>query len=75
MTSAPLRSTQTSLAPSVKTHGHLALLEWDETLSVLAKPTPFGPKPRSVMDRCYDAGTLILLAISAGAMAVSLARF
>jgi len=75
MISAPLRTSQTTLAPSVKTHGHLALLEWDETLPMPAEPTPFGSKPRSVVDRCYDAGTLVLLAVSVGAMALSLARF
>ena len=76
MISAPLRPAQTTTStPSVKTQGHLALLEWDETLPSLAAPKPFGPKPRTFADRCYDGGTLILLAVSAGAMAVSLVRF
>ena len=75
MTIAPLRTSQTTLAPSVKTQGHLALLEWEETLPLPADKAPFGPRPRTFVDRCYDAGTLILLAVSAGAMAVSLARF
>ena len=75
MISAPLRTTQNTLTPSIKIHGHLALLEWDETLPVPAPPKPFGSKPRTFADRCYDGGTLILLAVSAGAMLVSLARF
>jgi len=83
MISAPLRTTKTQTAPSepatpsVKTHGHLALLEWDETLPTApaAAPKPFGLHPRSFMDRCYDAGTLVLLAVSAGALLASLARF
>ena len=76
MISAPLRPAQTTTStPSVKTQGHLALLEWNETLPVPAEPKPFGPKPRTFADRCYDGGTLILFAVSAAAMALSLARF
>ncbi len=73
MISAPLRSTQTAQKPSVKTHGHLALLEWNETVPA-APPVPFGPKRRSLADRCCDGGTLVLLAVTAGAALVSLAR-
>ena len=76
MISAPLRSTQTAqiqTKPSIKTHGHLALLEWNETVPA-APPAPFGPKRRSLADRCCDGGTLVLLAVTAGAALVSLAR-
>lgn len=81
MISAPLRPTQTKATgtkatettPSVKTQGHLALLEWDETLpSAAAAPSTFGPRPKSLMDRCFDGGTLVLLAVTAVALAAAL---
>ncbi len=80
MISAPLRPAQTkstAATPSVKTQGHLALLEWDETLPSVtaAAPQPFGLRKPSVMDRCYDGGTVVLLAVSALALAASLCRF
>ena len=73
MTSAPLRttSTQTETTPSVKTHGHLALLEWEETLPAAA-PKPFGPHKKSLLDRCYEGGTLVLLAVTVAALAAAL---
>lgn len=79
MISAPLRTTtsQTETSPSVKTHGHLALLEWEETLPRItaAAPSTFGPKKKSVMDHCYDGGTAVLMLVSAVALAASLCRF
>ena len=77
MISAPLRPTQTKsteTTPSVKTQGHLALLEWDETLPAAA-PSAFGPRKKSVIDRCYEGGTLVLIAVTAAALAASLCRF
>ena len=74
MISAPLRPTQTTDAAHITTHGHLALLEWEETLPAAA-PAPFGPHPRTFLDRCYEGGTAVLLAVSAGALIASLARF
>ena len=73
MISAPLRPTQTKpteTAPSVKTQGHLALLEWDEILP--AAPETFGPRKKSVTDRCYEGGTLVLLAVTVAALAAAL---
>ncbi len=79
MISAPLRpiqTTSTETTPSVKTQGHLALLEWDETLPVpAAAPSTFGPHKKSLLDRCYEGGTLVLLAVTAAALAASLCRF
>lgn len=76
MISAPLRPTQTKsteTTPSVKTQGHLALLEWDETLPAApAAPSTFGPHKKSLLDRCYEGGTLILLAVTAAAVAAAL---
>lgn len=76
MISAPLRPTQTKATettPSVKTQGHLALLEWDETLpTAAAAPRAFGPRPKSLLDRCYESGTLVLLAVTAAALAAAL---
>ena len=87
MTSAPLRPTQTAEAvPNIKTRGHLALIEWDdaplrfapapvEAARAAAVNQPFGPKKRSLADRCYDGGILALLAVTAAALAASLGRF
>ena len=83
MISAPLRPTQkkstetksTEATPSVKTQGHLALLEWDETLPTAAAPGAFGPRKKSLLDRCYEGGTLVLLAVTAAALAASLCQF
>ena len=81
MISAPLRpaqkkSTETKTAettPSVKTQGHLALLEWDKTLpTAAAAPSAFGPRPKSLTDRCYEGGTLVLLAVTVAALAAAL---
>lgn len=75
MISAPLRPTQKKsmeTTPSVKTHGHLALLEWDETLPSAAAPRAFGPRKKSLMDRCYEGGTLVLLAVTVAALAAAL---
>ncbi len=77
MISAPLRPTESNksaeTAPSVKTQGHLALLEWDETLPAApAVPSAFGPRKKSLMDRCYEGGTLVLLAVTAAALAAAL---
>ncbi len=60
-----------------KTQGHLALLEWDNSLPGASGGSPrcFGPRRKSQMDRCYDGGTLALLAVTVAALAVSLARF
>ena len=73
MTSAPLRTTTetTDTTPSVKTHGHLALLEWEETLPIAA-PKSFGPKKKSLLDRCYEGSTLVLLAVTVAALAAAL---
>ncbi|MGI4792256.1 MAG: hypothetical protein ACRYFS_25810 [Janthinobacterium lividum] len=77
MISAPLRETLNS-KPSIKTHGHLALLEWDDKALPVAPaksiPADF-PIRKSVMDRCYDGGVIVLMAVSIAAMAASLARF
>ena len=76
MISAPLRPTQSNTSaettPSVKTQGHLALLEWDDTLPRPAAPGTFGPRPKSLLDRCYEGGTLVLLAVTAAALAAAL---
>ncbi len=75
MISAPLRPTtpQTETTPSVKTQGHLALLEWDETLpTATTAPSVFGPRRRSLLDRCYEGGTLVLLAVTVAALAAAL---
>ncbi len=77
MISAPLRPTQakpTETTPSVKTQGHLALLEWEETLPAAA-PQSFGPRKKSLLDRWYEGGTAVLLAVTAAALAASLCRF
>ena len=75
MISAPLRTPHLEESPSVKTHGHLALLEWDEMLPS-TPPTPF-PKPvrKSVIGRCYDSGTALLFVITVAALVASLCRF
>ncbi len=75
MISAPLRPTETKstkVTPSVKTQGHLALLEWDETLPSAAAPRAFGPRTKSLLDRCYEGGTLVLLAVTVAALAAAL---
>ena len=76
MISAPLRPTQldesAETTPSVKTFGHLALLEWDETMPSTLAPDAFGPGKKSVMDRCYEGGTLVLLAVTVAALAAAL---
>ncbi len=72
MTSAPLRTPKTpETTPSIKTQGHLALLEWDETLPAAALKS-FGPHPKSLLDRCFEGGTLVLLAVTAAALAAAL---
>ncbi len=86
MITAPLRPIEEFEAKSsVKTRGHLVLLEWDDAplhfAPAPAKPAApavaqsFGPKPRSLADRCYDGGILALLAVTAAALAASLCRF
>lgn len=77
MISAPLRpaplSEPVETTPSVKTQGHLALLEWDETLpTAAAAPRVFGPRKKSLTDRCYEGGTLVLLAVTVAALAAAL---
>ena len=76
MISTPTRPTQPNksaeMTPSIKTQGHLALLEWDETMPSPAAASAFGPHKKSLMDRCYEGGTLILLAVTAAALAAAL---
>jgi hypothetical protein len=61
----------TEKEPRIKTCGHLALLEWDEkALAAMTAPTR-----KSVMDRCYDGGVLVLIAAIIAAIAASLGQF
>ena len=63
---------------SIKTQGHLALLEWDETAPSMVEMSAkhFGdPNRRSLMDRCYNAGTLVLMAVTVAGLAASLFGF
>ena len=82
MISAPTRpqplEEQKTEAASVKTHGHLALMEWNETLPSPASTTARSlkhPTHRTVWDRCYEGGTVILFATTIAALAASLCRF
>ena len=81
MISAPLRTPHLNESkPTVKTHGHLALLEWDQTqtsaIPIAAQPagSPIR-KSKSTMDRCYEGGTVVLFAATVAALAVRLCRF
>ena len=82
MISAPTRpqplQEQKKEAASIKTHGHLALLEWEETLpsptSTAARPMKH-PTRRTVWDRCYEGGMVLLFAATIAALAASLCRF
>jgi hypothetical protein len=80
MISAPLRTPQLKNVTSVKTHAHLALLEWEETLPSIAPiaAQPSGSpirKSKTAMDRCYEGGTAVLFAATIAALAASLCRF
>jgi hypothetical protein len=80
MISAPIRTPQLKNVTSVKTHAHLALLEWEETLPSLAPiaAQPSGSpilKSKTMMDRCYEGGTAILFVTTIAALAASLCRF
>jgi hypothetical protein len=80
MISAPLRNPQLKNVTSVKTHAHLALLEWEETLPSIAPiaAQPSGSpihKSKTAMDRCYEGGTAVLFAATIAALAASLCRF
>jgi hypothetical protein len=84
MISAPLRTPQLKNVTSVKTHAHLALLEWEEALPSIAPiiapiaAQPSGSpirKSKTAMDRCYEGGTAVLFAATIAALAASLCRF
>ena len=79
MTSAPLRAAETAAAkPNIKTHGHLALVEWEDTLPSATSPAAPSfrhPTRRTVLDRFYEGGTVILFFATIAALAVSLCRF
>ena len=83
MISAPLRTPETTKTkPSLKTHGHLALLDWDEEWDTQTPRTTAAhakkladPVRRSALDRCYDGGILVLMAVTVAALAVSLGNF
>ncbi len=61
---------------SIKTRGHLSLLEWDETLPASAAAPSFkNPTRRTILNRCYDGGTIILFIATIAALAASLCRF
>ena len=78
MISAPLRTTETAAAKSsIKTHGHLALMEWDETVPSAASAAAQSfhhATRRTVLDRCYEGGTVVLFAATVAALAASLCR-
>jgi len=76
MISAPTRPQPFQEAVSIKTRGHLALLEWDETLPAPAAAPSFkNPTRRTILDRCYDGGTIILFIATIAALAASFCRF
>ena len=59
---------------SVKTRGHLALLEWEQPAPA-ATPSRKTPIYRRTGDRWYAGGTLLLLVTTVAALAASLCRF
>lgn len=70
----PLQETK----PTVKTHGHLALMEWNETLPQPVSTASHSlkhPTRRTLCDRCYKAGTIVLFVSTVAALAASLCRF
>ena len=80
MISAPLRTAKTQTnktTSSVKTHGHLALMEWEDLPSTQTTTTPSfkSPTRRTGLDRCYDGGTAILFVVTVGSLIVTLCRF
>ena len=78
MITAPARPQPIQELPSIKTQGHLALLEWNETLPqpVSTVSNSFkNPTRRTPCDRCYEGGTIVLFAATVAALAASLCRF
>lgn len=67
-------SEQRNDSATVKTRGHLALLEWAEQAVPAAAPPVEMPLHRRTLDRCYAAGTLLLFAATIAALAASLCR-
>jgi len=59
---------------SVKTRGHLALLEWEERPVPIAAPLAETPIYRRTSDRWYTGGTLLLFVTTIAALAASLCR-
>lgn len=59
---------------SIKTRGHLALLEWEEQPAPAALPPMETATRRTFLDRCYTGGTLLLFVTTIAALAVSLCR-
>ncbi len=59
---------------SVKTRGHLALLEWEDQPVPTAAPPNETPIYRRTLDRCYTGGTLVLFVTTIAALAASLCR-
>ncbi len=74
MTTAPTRPQPLQDTASIKTHGHLALLEWEE------RPVPTAALPieiplyRRTLDRWYTGSTLLLFVTTIAALAASLCR-
>ena len=78
MTTAPTRpqplSEQSETAASVKTRGHLALMEWEGQPAPAAAPPVKTPIYRRTGDRWYTGGTLLLFVTTLAALAASLCR-
>ena len=75
MTTAPTRPQPLQDTTRIKTHGHLALLEW-ENLSVPTAALPIEISLyRRTADRWYTGGTLLLFVTTIAALAASLCRF
>ncbi len=74
MTTAPNRPQPLQDMTSIKTRGHLALLEWEERPVPTAAPSLETPIYRRTLDRWYTGGTLLLFVTTIAALAASLCR-
>ena len=78
MTTAPTRpqplSEHRNDTATVKTRGHLALLEWEQPAAAAVPPMKT-PIYRRTGDRWYTGGTLLLFVTTLAALAASLCRF
>lgn len=77
MTDAPARPQPLpEQAPrSAKTRGHLMLLEWSDAPPAAPQPPAPAWPARRALSRCYEAGTVLLIAGTLAALVASICRF